>query len=256
MERDSIRGARGEPGTVNARGHWDEDTADYQRYDTVVFRAENGYATFIYSDWNPGIKISPLPENTPGNPWQLWIYPGLKGDAATIEVGEVETLHAGEKAIVENVGTLYNAKFDMSLPGSPTVTVGSVKTVAPDMPAYVMNSGTVYAVVLDFALPQGEQGARGDQGIQGERGEQGIQGIQGERGEQGAQGPQGNHGAQGIRGERGEQGIQGESGVNVPLQNGFFRLEIRTDGNLWVISHSERPHGLRISDDGYLVMSF
>ena len=78
---------------------------------------------------------------------------------------------------------------------------------------------------------------RGPQGIQGEIGPQGPQGIQGEVGPQGP------------------QGDQGESGINVPLAVGFFRLEVREDGNLWVVSHDGGPQGLHVNDDGDLILT-
>ncbi len=41
---------------------------------------------------------------------------GLKGDAATIQVGKVETLPATEKAFVTNSGTVHDAIFDFGIP--------------------------------------------------------------------------------------------------------------------------------------------
>jgi len=155
VERRSIRGARGEPGTNNPRGHWSAEIDDYQRYDTVIFRIDTGYAVFMYTSWETGLQIPPMPES-PNNPWQLWIYPGLKGDAATIQIGEITMLSAGSKADIRNSGTLYNAVFDIDLPSSPTIKIGEVNTVLPDSSVTVTNSGNEYDVKLDFDIPQGK----------------------------------------------------------------------------------------------------
>jgi hypothetical protein len=105
---------------------------------------------------------------------------GQKGDAATISVGTVTTLSAGQAAVI-------------------------------------VNSGTTKDAVFDFSVPAGPQGTQGVQGIQGETGDQGIQGIQGIQGETGADstvaGPQG---IQGIQGVQGVQGATGDTGATGP----------------------------------------
>lgn len=106
---------------------------------------------------------------------------GREGRAATVSVGKVTTLPAGENAAVTNVGTATDASLEFSIPQGPKG-------------------------------EQGERGPQGEQGIQGEKGEpgpQGPQGIQGPKGENGEQGPQG---VQGLKGDPGEQGPQGEKG--------------------------------------------
>jgi hypothetical protein len=101
---------------------------------------------------------------------------------------------------------------------------------------------------------RGEQGLQGERGFQGDRGEQGERGIQGEIGVRGEQGLTGERGEQGIQGEKGEQGERGDSGVNVPLESGFFRLEVRQDGNLWFIAHDDKQNPFSISE-GDLILS-
>ncbi|MCL2598893.1 MAG: collagen-like protein [Firmicutes bacterium] len=125
---------------------------------------------------------------------------------------------------------------------------------------------------------QGEQGVQGEQGIQGEKGDKpnhewsgfalafenpdstmgeqvNLRGQTGARGERGEQGLQGVQGEQGIQGEKGEKGDKGESGINVPLDSGYFRVEIRADGNLWVVTTDDiAPPTLSIQD-GNLVLT-
>lgn len=101
---------------------------------------------------------------------------GREGRAATVSVGKVTTLPAGESAAVTNAGTATDAS-------------------------------------LEFSIPQGEKGERGDQG---ETGPQGIQGIQGPQGEVGPQGPKGETGETGPQGIQGEKGNPGETGPQGP----------------------------------------
>lgn len=85
---------------------------------------------------------------------------GDKGDAATIQIGEVES---GEEASVENVGSRTDAIFDFVLPkgdagSAATIAVG---TVTSGQTASVINSGTSDAAVFNFVLPKGDQGDPG-----------------------------------------------------------------------------------------------
>lgn len=50
---------------------------------------------------------------TDGTKWQLL---AKNGDAGTIKVGTVETVAAGQKAVVTNVGTSHNAVFNFKIP--------------------------------------------------------------------------------------------------------------------------------------------
>jgi hypothetical protein len=83
---------------------------------------------------------------------------GPPGTAATITVGDVQTVAPGEPADVRNSGTATAAVFDFDIPAGPaaTVAVGDVQTVMPGEPADVRNSGTSAAAVLDFDIPAGE----------------------------------------------------------------------------------------------------
>ena len=86
-------------------------------------------------------------------------------------------------------------------------------------------------------------------GIPGPQGPQGPQGLQGPQGEQGPQGPQG------------PQGEKGSDGINIPLPTGFFRVEIREDGHLWVVTPDGMGNPLRIDNDsesptyGHLILT-
>jgi len=114
VERGTIRGARGEPGTVNARGSWNILVHDYQRYDTVTYPLEGGN-TYIYTSRTPGIQLSPRSDSL-DNPWQMWVYRGLQGEAATIQIGSVSTGAAGSNASIINVGTENDAILDIVIP--------------------------------------------------------------------------------------------------------------------------------------------
>jgi hypothetical protein len=95
---------------------------------------------------------------------------GETGTAATIAVGTVTTLAAGEDATVANSGTSGTAVFDFGIPqgdqgiqgDAATIAVGTVTTLSPGASATVTNSGTTGAAVFDFGIPQGEQGDPGE----------------------------------------------------------------------------------------------
>ncbi len=94
-------------------------------------------------------------------------WTGPKGDAATIEVGSVETLEPGEPVAVVNRGTSTAAIFDFSIPAgakgeAATVDVGTVTSVDPDQPAKVVNSGTSTSAVFNFEIPKGDPGIDGN----------------------------------------------------------------------------------------------
>lgn len=76
-------------------------------------------------------------------------------------------------------------------PGPATITIGTVTTLAAGEDATVTNSGDDENVILDFGIPEGEQGA---QGIQGEQGIQGLPGADGADGANGSNGADGNDG--------------------------------------------------------------
>ena len=116
---------------------------------------------------------------------------GREGRAATVSVGKVTTLPAGESASVTNVGTATDASLEFSIPQGEKGDPGEIG-------------------------PQGIQGEQGPQGIQGPKGDPGEQGIQGEKGDPGEQGPQGIQGEKGEKGDQGPQGLKGETGETGP----------------------------------------
>ena len=78
---------------------------------------------------------------------------------------------------------------------------------------------------------------------------------QGVPGPQGPIGPMGHAGPQGAVGPQGPTGAQGASGINVPLPTGFFRMEVREDGHLWVVAPENVNVPFHIDDDGHLIMT-
>lgn len=84
-----------------------------------------------------------------------------------------------------------------------TVDVGTVTTGAPGTQAVVTNVGTTAAALLDFTIPQGATGATGATGPQGPQGDPGATGPAGAAGSAGAQGATGPTGAAGTNGTDG-----------------------------------------------------
>lgn len=79
---------------------------------------------------------------------------GDKGDAATIEVGNVTS---GDVAKITNSGTSSAAIFDFVLPKGDAATI-KVGTVTEGKSAKVTNSGNEHEAIFDFVLPSGEPG--------------------------------------------------------------------------------------------------
>lgn len=79
---------------------------------------------------------------------------GDKGDAATIEVGNVTS---GDVAKITNSGTSSAAIFDFVLPKGDAATI-RVGTVTEGKSAKVTNSGNEHEAIFDFVLPSGEPG--------------------------------------------------------------------------------------------------
>ena len=121
---------------------------------------------------------------------------GREGRAATVSVGKVTTLPAGENAAVTNVGTATDASLEFSIPQGEKGEKGDQGETGPQ----------------GIQGPQGEVGPQGPKGETGETGPQGIQGEKGDTGETGPQGPQGLKGETGETGPQGPQGIPGEKG--------------------------------------------
>lgn len=88
---------------------------------------------------------------------------GDKGDAATIEVGTVETVDPSSPAAVTNVGTSSAAVLNFEIPqgvkgDTATVQVGTVTTTDAGTSATVVNSGTENDAIFDFTIPKGDTG--------------------------------------------------------------------------------------------------
>ncbi len=154
-----------------------------------------------------------------------------------------------------------------------TITVGTVTTLEAGESATVTNSGTSSAAVFDFGIPRGAKGDTGEQGPQGEKGETGEQGQQGEQGEKGdtgedgitpklqksdtaiqvsyddgsswedlvtleeikgEKGAQGDPGENGKDGEPGVDGEDGEDGVTPQFQKTDTHIQVSYDnGATW-----------------------
>ena len=87
----------------------------------------------------------------------------MRGKAATIRIGTVETLDPDDQVYFENVGTDTDAIFNIGIPkgdrgDAGTMTVGDVTTVEAGYPATVTNVGTPEDAVLDFEIPRGYTG--------------------------------------------------------------------------------------------------
>lgn len=106
---------------------------------------------------------------------------GEDGMAATVRVGTVTTLAAGNAATVTNVGTSNAAVLEFGIPrgvqgeqGAPgqdgqdgaaaTVEIGTTNTVPAGEPASVTNGGTLSTAVLNFNIPRGADGEQGQRG--------------------------------------------------------------------------------------------
>lgn len=100
---------------------------------------------------------------------------------------------------------------------SATIAVGSVVTVPAGQPATVTNAGTSSIAIFNFGLPQGIKGDTGNQGPQGATGPQGIQGAKGDKGDKGDVGDQGPMGPQGQQGLTGSTGATGATGPQGPV---------------------------------------
>jgi len=156
--------------------------------------------------------MNQTPNMTAGSPGSN----GSDGDDATITIGEVTTLEAGESATVENVGTPSAAIFDFGIPtgpqgeqgipGAANMTAGppgeqgltgpsgpanmtagpagaaatiGVNATFSGTPASVTNIGSAAAALLDFVIPPGVKGDKGDQGVNGTPGATGSNGSNG-----------------------------------------------------------------------------
>lgn len=185
---------------------------------------------------------------------------GKKGDTGEISVGTVTSVEYGEPLKIENVGTSSDAVLNFEIPkGKPAVVqVGEVFTLPPESKARVENVGTDNAPIFNFYIPEGigfriaktypSIEALHDSFVTDDVPLYGFAAI--ETGDVNnvdnaklfIKTPDGYQylidlsGAQGIKGDKGDKGDRGEPGVQIPLPSGYFRMEIREDGHLWVKS--------------------
>ena len=102
--------------------------------------------------------------------------------------------------------------------------------------------------------PPGQLGPQGPAGVQGEKGDKGDKGDKGEDGAKGDTGPQGPQGIQGPKGEKGDKGDKGDSGIISNVDLGFFAMQIKADGNLYIITNGDSPNpGFSIDENGNLI---
>ena len=171
----------------------------------------------------------------------------VKGEAATVAVGKVETVPYETGASVVNSGTENDAVFDFQIPagqkgdpgkdgkdgqpgrdgedGQPgrdgvdgkaaSLSIGQVVTGEPGTQASVINVGTATDAVLNITIPRGAQGVQGIQGEPGEPGSPGQKGDPGEPGSPGEKGDKGDPGSPGAAGQDGQDGADATiNGVN------------------------------------------
>jgi len=159
----SIRGRQGEPGTIEPRGYWSPSVTDYQRYDIVVYSDNGTRNSYMYNSRVPGLQMAPSDPDLQ-NPWMIWVYQGLRGDAATINLGDVTTLDPGEPAMAENVGDENDAVINLGIPQgrAATINIEEVITGEPGTNANVENIGTPGDAKLRLTIPRGDLGYAGD----------------------------------------------------------------------------------------------
>lgn len=102
---------------------------------------------------------------TPEEPTPVTVTPaGPRGPAATIEIGDVVTLPAGDDATVDNSGTSGTAVFDFGIPAGPApiLTFDTTITGAPGSDAAVIvTPGDPGEYELQFTVPRGSTGLAG-----------------------------------------------------------------------------------------------
>ena len=118
-----------------------------------------------------------------------------------------------------------------------TIEVGVVDTLPPDMKATVVNTGTNSHAVFSFAIPQGKDGAPGPAGATGATGPVGPAGADGKDGAPGPAGPTGATGPVGPAGADGKDGAPGPAGPTGATgpsgeDGGYYQPSVSADGEL------------------------
>lgn len=54
---------------------------------------------------------------------------------------------------------------------------------------------------------------------------------------------------------KGEKGDKGQDGYNLPVNTGFFRMEVRADGHLYLVSPDIETSPMRINAEGHLILT-
>lgn len=192
------RGERGFDGATNLMfgGYWDPTKA-YENTNVLVSYEGNVY-----------INVQPVPaldiSITNDAYWKLLVSKGDKGDAGTIEVGEVQTGNPGSSASVTNVGTVNDAIFNFTIPrgdtglqGVPGVDLAFDGTWVPNK-EYRTNTLVRHLTNVWYT-------ESATTGVPGESEDWKVFLMDGAVG---PTGPTGNTGARGPKGDRGEDGGQ------------------------------------------------
>lgn len=207
---------------------------------------------------------------------------GDKGETGEITVGRVKSVNYDEPLKIENSGTTTDAVLDFEIPqGKPVfVKIGKVVTIPPESKAQVVNVGTENDPVLDFYIPEGV-GFKADKtypSVEAMNEGYATDGVRmygfviidtgNTEDEDNAKlyikTPDGYEfltdlsGAQGIKGDKGDKG---DPGYMLPLDSGFFRMEVRDDGHLWLASPDMDESPMRVERDetspqyGHLILT-
>lgn len=113
------------------------------------------------------------------------VIKGDKGDAATIQVGEVKTLPAGEPATVENIGNSRAAVFNFGIPKGDGLAIKKWYSSEEEMNADSENIelGDIVGIEGTLVLYEKEEDGLVSKGsIKGEQGEPGLPGEAGSDG--------------------------------------------------------------------------
>ncbi len=211
---------------------------------------------------------------------------GEKGDTGEISVGSVKTVQYDKFATVKNSGTDTDAVLDFEIPqGKPAfIKIGKVITLPPNTEARVINVGTENDPIFDFYIPEGvgfriskTYSSIAEMNTGYATDDVPLYGF--------VTINTGNvddpenamlfmktptkyeyltdlSGAQGIKGDKGDKGDTGDPGILLSVPTGFFRVEVRPDGHLWLVSPDIEESPMHIDRDeesptyGHLIIKF